>query len=42
MRKVIIIDTSLLCVWLKVSGMGICGPDDNKWNFERVERKIQE
>ncbi|WP_211176482.1 hypothetical protein [Brasilonema sp. UFV-L1] len=42
MRKVLIIDTSLLCVWLKVSGMEVCGSDDNKWNFERVERKIEE
>lgn len=42
MRKVLIIDTSLLCVWLKVYGMEVCGSDNNRWNFERVERKIQE
>ena len=42
MRKVLIIDTSLLCVWLKVPGMEICGSDDDRWDFERVDQKIQE
>ncbi len=41
MRKVLIIDTSLLCVWLKVTGMEICGSDDDRWDFERVDQKIQ-
>lgn len=25
MRKILIIDTSILCVWLKVTGMDTCG-----------------
>jgi hypothetical protein len=39
MRKVLLIDTSLLCVWLKVPGKETAGND--KWNFELVNEKIQ-
>lgn len=42
MRKVLIIDTSILCVWLQVPGMADCGPDHDKWDKQRVARKIQE
>ncbi|WP_088240879.1 hypothetical protein [Calothrix rhizosoleniae] len=41
MRKVLIIDTSLLCVWLQVPGMETVGSDDDKWDFQRVDEKIQ-
>lgn len=40
MRKVLILDTSILCVWLKVPGMDNCGPEEEKWNSERVGAKI--
>lgn len=35
-------DTSILCVWLKVNGMENCGPDTDRWDFERVDKKIKE
>ena len=38
MRKVLLIDTSLLCVWLKVPGKETAG--NNKWDFELVNDKI--
>jgi hypothetical protein len=41
MRKVLIIDTSLLCVWLQIPGMEIGGSDDDKWDYNRVHEKIQ-
>ncbi|WP_031482037.1 hypothetical protein [Maridesulfovibrio frigidus] len=41
-RKVLIIDTSILCVFLKVPHMDTCGPENDKWNAERVEAKILE
>lgn len=41
MKKVLIIDTSILCVWLEVPGMDDCGPDDDKWNKQRLDKKIQ-
>ena len=41
MKKVLIIDTSVLCVWLEVPGMNNCGPDDDKWSKQRVDVKIE-
>ena len=41
MKKVLIIDTSILCVWLAVPGKDTCGPDNDKWDKERVNVKIQ-
>ncbi len=40
MRKVLILDTSILCVWLNVPGMTDCGPDHDKWDSHRVAEKI--
>lgn len=42
MKKVLILDTSILCIWLNVPGMSDCGPDDDKWNRQRVAKKITE
>jgi len=39
MRKVLIMDTSILCVWLGVPGMATCGPDTDKWDRPRVDGK---
>jgi hypothetical protein len=39
MRKVLLIDTSLLCVWLQVPGRETAG--NNEWDFERVEQTIE-
>ncbi len=40
-KQVLIIDTSLLCVWLKIPGMETCGERDNEWNYQRVHLEIQ-
>lgn len=42
MRKVLIIDTSILCVWLQIVDMENCGPDNDRWTYERVYKKIME
>lgn len=42
MKSVLVIDTSILCVWLDVPGMTNCGPDNDKWDKARVEAKINE
>lgn len=42
MRKVLIVDTSILCVWLNVPGMDDCGPAHDKWDRPRVATKIQQ
>lgn len=40
MKKVMILDTSILCVWLNVPGMEDCGPAHDKWDRQRVADKI--
>lgn len=40
MSKVLIIDTSILCVWLNIPGMETCGSDSDRWDQARVEQKI--
>ena len=42
MKKVLIIDTSILCVWLDVANMKTCGPDSDTWDKQRVEKKFNE
>ena len=42
MRKVLIIDTSILCVWLAVPGKTTCGSASNHWNKERVDKVLEE
>lgn len=39
--KVIILDTDALCVWLRVTDMDHCGPDADRWTYDRVELKIK-
>lgn len=40
MRKILIIDTSILCVWLQVPGMDDCGPQADKWTYDRIVEQI--
>ncbi len=41
MRKVLIIDTSILCVWLQVPGKTTCGSGSSQWNKNRVDQLLQ-
>ncbi|MBN3873104.1 hypothetical protein [Nostoc sp. JL33] len=41
MRKVLIIDTSILCVYLGVPGKETCGSDNDKWDKKRVEARFK-
>lgn len=42
MRRVLVIDTSILCAWLGVSGKETCGPQDDRWDGKRVAEIIRE
>jgi hypothetical protein len=42
MKRILILDTSILCVWLDVPSMDTCGPSDDRWDKKRVDEKIQE
>jgi len=41
MKKILIIDTDIMCVWLKVPGKETAGKG-NEWNFENVSKYIDE
>ena len=41
-HRILVIDTSILCVWLKVPGMEVCGPQEDQWDYKRVKEKIDE
>ena len=41
-KKVLIFDTSVLCVWLKVPGKETCGQEGNQLTFEVVDAKIED
>ncbi len=40
--KVLIFDTSMLCVWLSVPGKETCGAQDDPWDKKRVDEKLKE
>lgn len=42
MKKVLVIDTSVFCVWLQLPGYEACGSDNDRWDYERVKKKIEE
>ncbi|WP_428558986.1 MAG: hypothetical protein ACP59X_13105 [Solidesulfovibrio sp. DCME] len=39
--KVLVIDTSILCVWLKLPGLEHCGSDHDRWDHARVATKLR-
>ena len=41
MRKALIIDTSILCVWLGVRGKETCGSGSNQWDKARVDKLLE-
>jgi len=41
MKKIIIIDTSILCVWLQVPGKDTCGSGKSLINYEKVRVIIE-
>ena len=42
MANIIVIDTSMFCVWLKIPGFGNCGPANDLWDYDRINQKIEE
>ena len=41
MRRILIIDTSILCVWLGVPGKETCGSQDDRWDKKRVDNTLE-
>ena len=41
-KRVLIFDTSVLCVWLKVPGKETCGPDNHRLTYDNVSEQIED
>jgi hypothetical protein len=41
-KKILVIDTSILCVWLAVPGKTECGQQGDIWDKNRVDALIQQ
>lgn len=41
-RHVLIIDTSVLCCWLRVAGKETAGPDGDQWDHQRISTLIEQ
>lgn len=41
-RKILVLDTSVLCCLLGVSGKETCGPTENKWDKSRIVRLLSD
>ena len=41
-KKVLIFDTSVLCVWLRVPGKETCGPSNKPLTYHDVSKKIED
>lgn len=41
-KKILIFDTSVLCVWLRVPGKETCGSGESLLTYDAIEQKIQE
>jgi hypothetical protein len=41
-KRVLILDTTVLCCWLQVPGREEAGPTHDRWNFERIDRLLKE
>jgi len=40
MAKVLVIDTSILCIYLELPGFETCGPQNDQWDIDKVKNKI--
>lgn len=40
-RRVLILDTSVLCCWLRVADKEVAGPDDDRWDHARIAALIE-
>lgn len=41
-KRIIVLDTSVICVWLKVPGKETCGSGKNELNYDSVNKFIEE
>lgn len=40
-RRVLVLDTSVLCCWLQIPGKEIAGPDSDRWDYDRISNLLE-
>lgn len=41
-KRILILDTSVLCCWLQVPGKDEAGPSDDRWNYARIDKLLEQ
>ncbi|MBI4740816.1 MAG: hypothetical protein HY777_04500 [Betaproteobacteria bacterium] len=41
-KRVLILDTSVLCCWLQVPGKATTGPANDRWNHDRIDALLEQ
>lgn len=41
-RRILILDTSILCCWLQIPGKETAGPNEDKWNYKRISDLLEQ
>lgn len=39
-KKIVVFDTSVILCWLRVPGKDTCGPEDDRWDYTRINNLI--
>lgn len=40
-KRVLVLDTSILCCWLEIPGKETAGPGNDRWNHDRIDRLLK-
>lgn len=40
-KRVLVLDTSILCCWLQIPGKDTAGPADDRWSHDRIDRLLK-
>lgn len=40
MKRILVIDTSMLCCWLRIPGKETAGPTDDLWDFPKIDELL--
>jgi len=39
-KKILVLDTSILCCWLRVPGKDTCGTTNDRWDYNRINQLL--
>lgn len=39
-KKILVLDTSILCCWLRIPGKDTCGTENDRWDYSRINQLL--